>query len=249
MIRIKDKVSVVTGGSRGIGRAIVLQLAQQGSHVAFNYLNSEREAHALVEEVKRYGVRCMSNCVDIKDFTKVKTWIEEVKKELGRIDILINNAGIINDKALVMMTEDDWREVIDTNLTGMFNAARSCIFTFMKQKSGDIINISSVSGITGLPRQTNYSASKGGMNAFTRALAKEIADYGIRVNSVAPGYIETEILSGIKKEQRNNIVERIPMNRIGTVDDVANCVSFLLSEQAQYITGQSITVDGGLTIR
>jgi 3-oxoacyl-[acyl-carrier protein] reductase len=165
------------------------------------------------------------------------------------LDILINNAGIIRDKALMMMTEEDWQTVIQTNLTGMFNASRACIVSFLKQKQGDIINISSVSGITGLARQTNYSASKGGMNAFTKALAKETAAYGVRVNAVAPGFIETDILSGLSEEQKNDIIRRIPLGRVGSPEDVAQGVKFLLSPEAAYMTGQILVVDGGLAIR
>ena len=246
---LKNKAAVVTGGSRGIGRSIVLMLAQNGCHVAFNYHTSAEEAKKVEQEAKKFGVDCKASRVDIKDFESVKTWIEEVKKDFGRLDILINNAGIISDKALMLMSPEDWQTVVDTNLTGVFNAARCCIVTFLKQKKGDIINISSVSGLIGLPRQVNYSAAKGGINAFTKALAKEVAAYGVRVNAVAPGYIETEILANFSPEQKEKILEDIPLGRLGTVEDVANCVKFLLSEDAQYITGQIITLDGGLAMR
>ena len=149
----------------------------------------------------------------------------------------------------MMMTEDDWRTVIDTNLNGVFNATRACIVSMMKQKNGDIVNISSVSGIFGLPRQTNYSASKGGVNAFTKALAKEVAAYNIQVNAVAPGFIETEILADFSEEQKKQVTELIPLGRMGNAEDVAHCVKFLLSDHAEYITGQIIQVDGGLAIR
>ena len=246
---LKDKVAVVTGGSRGIGRSIVLMLAQNGCRVAFNYHTSAEEAQKVEQEAKKFSVDCKASCVDIKDFESVKAWIEEVKKDFGRLDILINNAGIISDKALMLMSPEDWQTVVDTNLTGVFNAARCCIVTFLKQKKGDIINISSVSGLIGLPRQVNYSATKGGINAFTKALAKEVAAYGVRVNAVAPGYIETEILANFSPEQKEKILEDIPLGRLGTVEDVANCVKFLLSEDAQYITGQIIPLDGGLAMR
>ena len=194
-------------------------------------------------------MRCKASCVDIKDFEAVKQWIAQVKEDFGRVDILVNNAGIVIDKPLMMMSREDWDQVIDTNLNGMFNAAKACIVTFMKQKSGDIVNISSVSGVIGLPGQTNYSASKGGINAFTKALAKEVARYGIRVNAVAPGFIETEILSHFTDEQKKEITGSIPLQRIGTPQDVANCVVFLLSPGARYMTGQIVQVDGGLAIR
>lgn len=246
---LKNKVAIVTGGSRGIGRAIVLMLAKEGCHVAFSYNKSKDQASAVEKEVQQLGVKCAAKGVDVRDYAAVKKWIDEVKEEFGQIDILINNAGIIIDKALMMMSEQDWNDVIETNLNGMFHAARSCIVTFLKQKSGNIVNISSVSGLMGLPRQTNYSAAKGGMNAFTKALAKETAAYGVRVNAVAPGFIETDILAGFNEAQREQILKTIPLGRMGQVEDVANCVKFLLSEQAAYMTGQIIQVDGGLAIR
>ena len=249
MNSLSGKVAVVTGASRGIGRALAIMLGEQGCHVAFNYQKSKDAAIDLENELKDKGVKAKASCVDIKDFEGVKKWIDQTKEEFGRLDILINNAGIIADKALMLMTKEDWQSVIDTNLTGVFNASRACIVTFLKQKSGDIINISSVSGLIGLPRQTNYSATKGGINAFTKALAKEVAAYGIRVNAVAPGYIETEILSAMSQEQREKILEAIPQGKIGTPEDVANCVKFLLGESAAYITGQIIQIDGGLAIR
>lgn len=249
MSELKNKVAIVTGGSRGIGRAIVEALAARGCDIAFNYSKSHEVALELEKAVKAKGVRCKAECVDIKDFEDVKEWIAQIKEDFGRIDILVNNAGIVIDKPLMMMSREDWDQVLDTNLNGMFNAAKSCIVTFMKQKSGDIVNISSVSGIFGLPGQTNYSASKGGMNAFTKALAKEVARYGIRVNAVAPGFIETEILSHLTEDKKKEITGQIPLQRIGTPQDVANCVVFLLSKGAHYMTGQIVQVDGGLAIR
>lgn len=249
MPEFKNKVAIVTGGSRGIGKAIIEALAGRGCDIAFNYSKSHEAALGLEKEMKAKGARCKASCVDIKDFEGVKQWVARVKEDFGRIDILINNAGIVMDKPLMMMSREDWDQVLDVNLNGMFNAARACIVTFMKQKSGDIINISSVSGIFGLPGQTNYSASKGGMNAFTRALAKEVARYGIRVNAVAPGFIETDILAHFTDEQKKEIAGRVPLRRIGAPQDVAGCVTFLLSKGARYMTGQVIQVDGGLAIR
>ena len=246
---LKNQTAVVTGASRGIGRAIALKLADLGANVAFNYQSSSEHAATLEKELSAKGVKAKGTSVDIKNFDQVKQWIEATKTEFGSLDILVNNAGIIRDKALMMMSSEDWQQVIDTNLTGVFNATRSCIVTFMKQKKGQIVNISSVSGVIGLPRQINYSASKGGINAFTKALAKEVASYGIRVNAVAPGFIETEILSGFNDEQKKKITEMIPLGRIGTVADVAGVVEYLLSDHAAYVTGQIIVVDGGLAIR
>ena len=244
-----DHVALVTGGSRGIGRAIVLMLAREGYRVAFSYLNNKESALSLEEEVRRLGGIAKAGAVDVKDFAAVKAWVNEARDSFGRLDVLVNNAGIIRDKALMLMLPEDWEEVLATNLTGVFHASRAVIVTFMKQKSGDIINISSVSGVIGLSRQTNYSASKGGINAFTKALAKEVAAYGIRVNAIAPGYIETDILSGFDSQKKEEIAKTIPVGRLGTVEDVAGCVQFLLSDSARYITGQILVVDGGLAIR
>ena len=249
MASSQNKVAIVTGASRGIGRAICLKLAAAGYNIAFNYAKSRAAADSLEKEIKKFKVECFKKQVDIKDFKEVKIFVDEVKEKFGLIDCLVNNAGIIIDKPLVMMSEDDWRQVVDTNLNGCFNATKACTFTFMKQKSGSIINISSVSGLIGLPGQSNYSATKGGINAFTKALAKEVASFGVRVNAIAPGFIETEILSGFTDEKKKQISDQIPLNRIGSVEDVADCVLFLLSDAAQYITGQIITVDGGLAIR
>jgi len=246
---LRNKVAIVTGGARGIGRAIVLMLANEGCHVSFNYVKNQQAAQDLKVQVEKCGVKCLSVCADIKDFKAVKEWVELTKKEFGQLDILINNAGIIIDKALMLMSPEEWHDVIETNLTGVFNATRLCIIGFLKQKSGNVINISSLSGIIGLSRQVNYSASKGGINAFTKALAREVAAYGVRVNAVAPGFTETEILDNMTLEQKQKLIATIPLGRIGHVNDVANCVKFLLSEDAQYMTGQIIQVDGGLGIR
>lgn len=246
---LKNQTAIITGASRGIGRAIAIKLADLGANIAFNYHSNQEQASSLEKELANKGVKAKGSRVDIKNFEEVKGWIESTKAEFGGLDVLVNNAGIIRDKALMMMSKDDWQEVIDTNLTGMFNATRACIVTFMKQKKGQVINISSVSGVIGLPRQVNYSASKGGINAFTKALAKEVASFGIRVNAIAPGFIETDILSGFTDDQKKKITEMIPLARIGSVGDVAGVVEYLLSDQAAYVTGQVIVVDGGLAIR
>lgn len=246
---LKGKVAIVTGASRGIGRQIVLKLAASGCHVAFNYLAGSSEAQTLYDEVIGLGVRCHKKSVDIADYAAVKIWIDEIKQEFGEFHILVNNAGVIDDKALMMMGAEQWNKVININLNGMFNVCRHCIVSFMKQKQGNIINISSISGVIGLAGQTNYSASKGGMNAFTKALAKEVAKFNVRVNAIAPGFIQTEILSKFNEEQMVQFKQEIPLGRIGTTEDVSNCVAFLLSEAAEYITGQVIVVDGGLAIR
>ncbi len=245
---LSDKVAIVTGGSRGIGRAIVLELASRGADVAFNYLKSEEAAGALKKEVESMGRRALIFRADVKSLDSMKNMIQDVKDKLGRLDIAVNNAGILRDKALMLMEEQDWGEVIATNLSGSFNLVRAAIVTFMKQKSGNIINITSVAGVTGTPRQVNYSASKAGMIGLTKSLAREVGPYNIRVNAVAPGYIETDMVSGIKDDLKSGINKRIPMNRFGRPEEVAKVISFLASDEAGYITGEVVLVDGGLAI-
>jgi len=245
----KEQVALVTGGSRGIGRAIVLMLAQEGAGIAFSYLKSTQEAEGLAQEVEKLGRKCLGLQTDVRDFAQAKELVEKVKQHFGRLDILVNNAGITRDKALMLMTKEEWLEVIETNLGGTFNVTRNAIVTFLKQKSGKIVNISSVSGVAGMSRQTNYAAAKAGIIGFTKSLAKEVAAYNIRVNAVAPGFIETDMLAGLKEEYRNELLKRIPLGRLGKVDDVSAVVKFLLSDAADFITGQTIVVDGGLFIQ
>jgi len=245
----KDKIAIVTGGTRGIGREIVLMLAREGAKVVFTYVKSAQDAQALMQETEALGSKALGLQIDVRDFEKTKELIEKTKSTFGGLDILVNNAGITRDKALMMMTREEWLEVIDTNLNGLFNVTRSAIVTFLKQKSGNIVNITSVSGIIGLARQTNYASSKAGIIGFTRSLAREVAAYGIRVNAVAPGFIETDMLSGLKEELKSKMIENIPLARLGKVEDVSRAVRFLLSEAASYITGQVVVVDGGLAIR
>lgn len=245
----KDKVAIVTGGSRGIGRDIVLMLAREGADVAFTYLSSSSAAESLVKEVEQLGHRCISVQIDVRDYQKCRHLAEKTKQELGRLDILVNNAGITRDKALMMMSEEEWREVLDTNLSGTFNMTRNVIVSFLKQKSGQIVNITSVSGVAGMSRQTNYAASKAGIIGFTKSLAKEVAGYGIRVNAVAPGFVETDMVAGLKEEYKADIIKRIPLGRFGKTGDVSAAVKFLLSDKAGFITGQTIIIDGGLFIQ
>ncbi len=241
-------MAIVTGGTRGIGRAIVLAVCEEGAECAFTYVRNQAAADSLAEEVRRIGRRALPVQTDARSFDGAKALVEEVKKEFGHLDILINNAGITRDKSLMMMTSDDWSEVIDTNLTGVFNTSRACIITFLKQKSGNIVNISSVSGIHPLPGQTNYAAAKAGVIGFTKSLAREVAPYNIRVNAVAPGFIATEMTTALGEKARDKFVKMIPLQRLGTPEEVAKAVLFLLSEDSQYITGQTLQLDGGLGI-
>jgi 3-oxoacyl-[acyl-carrier protein] reductase len=245
-MHLKGKTAIVTGASRGIGRAIALKLAQHGANVAFSYLSDEVHAKSLEDEIRKLGVSVLGLRVDVRDLDQAQKMRETVISELGGLDVLINNAGILRDAALMMMTPEDWHEVIDTNLNGTFNMTRAVITTFMKQKSGAIINIASVSGLNGMARQVNYAASKGGMIAFAKSLAKEVAGHNIRVNAVVPGYIETDMLKHLKEDQLAAALGNVPLGRLGKPEDVANAVSFLLGPDAAYITGQIIQVDGGM---
>lgn len=242
----KDKVAIVTGASRGIGRAIALELAGQGAKVAFNYQKSDADAKSLLKEIEKLGSEGLSLKGDVRDFNLVKEFVTEAKSYFGSLDFLVNNAGITRDKSFVMMDQNDWKDVIDTNLTGYFNMARAVIFTLLKQKSGGIVNISSISGISGIARQANYSASKAGIIGLTKALAREVAPFNIRVNCVAPGFIETDMTAVLQQEFKDKATEFIPAGRFGKAEEVAKLVSFLLSERSNYITGQVIKVDGGL---
>ncbi len=241
-------MAIVTGGTRGIGRAIVLAVCEEGADCAFTYARNQAAANSLADEVRRIGRRALAVQADARSFDRAKALVEEAKKAFGRLDILINNAGITRDKSLMMMNSDDWSEVIDTNLTGVFNTSRACIITFLKQKSGNIVNISSVSGIHPLPGQTNYAAAKAGVIGFTKSLAREVAPYNIRVNAVAPGFIATEMTMGLGEKTRDKFVKMIPLQRFGTPEEVAKAVLFLLSDDSQYITGQTLQLDGGLGI-
>ena len=245
---LKGKTVVISGAARGIGRAIALELARQGANISFNYSKSQSQAVELEKELKALGIKAQGFQVDIKDYTAVKAWVDKTKELFGSLDVVVNNAGIIRDRAFALMELGDWQDVINTNLGGTMNLTRASIVTLVKQKSGNIVNITSVTGITGMPRQTNYAASKAGIIGFTKSLAKEVAAYNIRVNAVAPGFIETEMLKDLKETYRNQIIEHIPLARMGKSEEVARVVKFLVSDASNYITGQTIIIDGGMSL-
>ena len=240
------KVAIVTGGARGIGRSVVIALAREGADVAFTYATRQDHAVSLSAEVTGMGRRSLPLQLDVRDYEGTKTMVDTVKEEFGRLDFLVNNAGITRDKSLMMMNRDDWSDIIDTDLTGVFNTTRACIVTFLKQKSGNIVSISSVSGIHPLPGQTNYAAAKAGVIGFTKSLAKEVAPYNIRVNAVAPGFVETDMTASLNEKYKNRLLSTMPMGRFGRPEEVARVVCFLFSDASRYITGEVIQIDGGL---
>ncbi len=244
---LRGKTVIISGATRGIGKAIAIDLAGQGANISFSFLKNNIQAKELEREIDGYGVKARSFQVDIRDYDAVKGWVDKTIELFEGIDIVINNAGITKDKVLAFMGTDDWHEVISTNLDGTFNLTRACIIEFMKKKKGVIVNISSVSGVIGIAGQTNYSASKAGVIGFTKSLAREVAPYNIRVNAVAPGFIETDMIKDLKEEYKSQLIKRIPLNRFGRPEEVARVVRFLVSDESNYITGQTIVIDGGLS--
>lgn len=243
-----SKVALITGATRGIGRQIAITLAKEGYDIAINYRKENKDLINTKQAIEENNVRCLAVQGDVSNFEETEKFVKEVISEYGKIDVLVNNAGITKDMLLMRMKEEDFKSVIDVNLIGTFNVTKNVIPHMMKARSGRIINISSVVGVTGNAGQTNYSASKAGIIGFTKSLAKEVGSRNIAVNAIAPGFIETNMTDVLKDEVKDEIAKNIPLKRMGNTEDVANVVKFLASEESSYITGQVINVDGGMVM-
>lgn len=248
MKRFENKIVLVTGAGRGIGASIAKRFASEGAEVIVNYSGNDEAPQKTVDEITATGGQAQKYKCSVNDSESVKVMIDEIIKEFGRIDILVNNAGITKDGLMLRMTDEDFDRVIDVNLKGTFNCTKYVSKYMLKQKSGKIINISSVVGLSGNAGQVNYSASKAGIIGITKSAAKELSSRGITVNAVAPGYVDTDMTKVLSDNIRNEILKNIPLQRMGNVEDISNCVAFLASEDASYITGQVISVDGGMHI-
>lgn len=242
------KAALVTGASRGIGRACALRLAADGYAVAINYAHNEAEAQAVLDEIRQNGGEGMLCRADVSDPAQVKQMVRDVNKTLGGPDVLVNNAGIVRDEYLLMLNPETLDRCMELNVKGYFYCAQQTVLKMFRKKSGVVVNISSVSGSFALPGQSVYSATKGAVNAMTRTMAKELAPYGIRVNAVAPGFIETDMLDALPEEKKEEYLKAIPMHRLGQAQEVAGVVSMLVSDACAYMTGQILTLDGGLSL-
>lgn len=245
---LNDKIAFVTGGSRGIGRAIAVALADAGAHIVLSYRSASSDAEDVVNEIKKKGRNSSAVQVDVSHFEQSKAVVEKIVEQYKRLDILVNNAGIKKDGLLMRMSEEDWDAVINTNLKSVFNVTKAAIRPMLNQRSGKIINITSIVGMTGNAGQANYSASKAGIIGFTKSLARELASRNIQVNAVAPGYVETEMTAKLTDEQRKALTDQIPLKRTAKPEEVAHVVKFLASPESDYITGQVICVDGGMVM-
>lgn len=247
MEKIEKKIAFVTGGSRGIGKSIVKKLGEDGFVVGFNYVSSKEKADNFVEELKSDGVEAFAVCFDVSDFNQVEEGFKTINENYGSIDVLVNNAGITKDKLFIRMKESDFNEVIDINLKGVFNCTKQVVKYMTKKRYGRIINMSSLAGVVGNVGQVNYSASKAGVIGFTRTLSAELGAYGITVNAIAPGFIKTDMTDAIPEKVKEKIIDQIPLKDIGYPEDISNMVSFLANDTGRYITGQVISIDGGLS--
>ena len=241
-----NKIALITGGTRGIGKQIALTFAKEGYNIAINYRTENEDLKNTKKEIEENNVKCFTFQGDVTNFKDCEQFVKQIVEEFGNIDVLVNNAGITRDTLLMRMKEEDFKQVIDTNLIGTFNVTKNVIGNMIKARNGRIINISSVVGISGNAGQTNYSASKAGIIGFTKSLAKEVASRNITVNAVAPGFIETQMTDVLKDDIKEEIAKKIPLKRMGTPQDVANVVKFLASNDSSYITGQVINIDGGM---
>ncbi|KAA3647953.1 MAG: 3-oxoacyl-[acyl-carrier-protein] reductase [Chloroflexi bacterium] len=245
---LEGRSAVVTGGSRGIGKAIALELASRGANVVVNYVSSSDAADEVVKAIEGMGVKAKAVQANIADFEAAQDLIKTAIDEFGNLDILVNNAGITRDTLIMMMKEKDWDDVQDTNLKGTFNCSKAAVRHMMRKRYGRILNITSVSGQIGNAGQTNYSASKAGQIGFTKALAREVAARNITVNALAAGYVETDIWEGVPEEAKEGFQDLIPLGRKGEPQDIAVAAAFLVSDEASYITGQTLAVDGGMAM-
>lgn len=245
---LNGKTALVTGASRGIGRATALELASKGANVAVNYAGSEQRAQEVVEEIQKLGVKAFKIQANVADESEVKAMIKEVTNEFGSLDILVNNAGITKDNLLMRMKEEEFDDVVSTNLKGVFLCTKAVARQMMKQRAGRIINVASIVGVSGNPGQANYVAAKAGVIGLTKTTAKEFASRNILVNAVAPGFIATDMTDQLTEEQKGAMLGLIPLEKLGQPEDVAKVVRFLASEDANYITGQTIHIDGGMVM-
>jgi 3-oxoacyl-[acyl-carrier protein] reductase len=248
-MKLKGRTALVTGGSRGIGRAVALALAEEGADVAVNYVASETAAKDIAEQVRKLGRHAILAQADVADYPDTFRMAQEVLKEFGHLDILVNNAGINSDKTFVKMDHASWRKVLGTNLDGVFNCTKVFVDSMLTRGYGRIVNITSVIGQIGNFGQANYAASKAGVTAMTKSLAKELAAKGITVNAVAPGFIETDMVDSIPERVRQRLLDQVPLKRFGKADEVARAVIYLVSSDGDYITGEELSMNGGLLMR